>query len=759
MAATKTTGKCDQTVYLESGNEMAALALKHVNPHIMGYYPITPSTQVAETLDAFKAAGEHEVNMIPADGEHGAAGICYGATVGAARVANTTSANGLLFSLEQLPVQSGTRYPMVLNVVNRSVSGPLSIKCDHSDLMFTLNTGWLIFIAEGPQEVYDFNIMAFKLGEIEDVRLPVIVSFDGFFTSHQKRRVYHFSNVDDVRNWIGDVKTPIHALDPEHPVTIGPYMNEPDLINNKKQMSMAFENAYHRVPEVFKQFAEMSGRKYDFLKTYPEDFSDVEAAVWVMGSPSETMIFAAKKAREEGKKVGVVIPKILRPWPVNEIRETFKNLKSLVVTDRQDSFNFMGGNMTTEIKSAIYENENRPLVQSRVYGIGGKDLSLDECKEIVELAWSTTQKKTVDVLYDYIGAEPGDLEHKIEPAVEPLKEEDLKPGIIKVEQKEDGTLDVKGVNLRKLTAMPNRIMPGHGACPGCGIFSTLNQFLKGIEGHVVVLYTTGCAMVVTTGYPQSAHRTTYMHNLFQNGAATLSGVVEAYHEKMRRGELDPDLDLTFVMISGDGSNDIGQGPTIGAAIRNHNLIVLEYDNEGYMNTGNQLSFAVPKGFSSSTSHVGPAQVGKQFGHKDNAQIFSACNIPYVFTATEANPSDLIKKAAKAQWYSKNDGFVFGKLFSACPLNWRVPFNEAKELMQKAVDCNFFPLYEVEHGITKINYDPEARKKKISVKDWVASMGRSRHLTKPENEELLNELANEVDRRWHCLKAKAENPLL
>ncbi|MFH1514606.1 MAG: thiamine pyrophosphate-dependent enzyme [bacterium] len=759
MSSTKSQGKCEQTIYLESGNEMAALAIKQVNPHVMGYYPITPSTQIAETLDAFKAAGDHDVVMIPGDGEHGAAGICYGASVAAARVANATSANGLLFALEQLPVQSGTRYPMVLNLVNRTVSGPLSIKCDHSDLMFTLNTGWLILIAEGPQEVYDFNIMAFKIGELEDVRLPVIVSSDGFFTSHQKRRVYYLTNSEDVRNWIGPMKTPIHALDPEHPATIGPYMNEPDLINNKKQLSMAMDNAYHHVPGVFAEWGEMTGRNYSMIKTYPEDFSDVEAAVWVMGSPSETMRFVAKQAREKGKKVGVIVPKVLRPWPINEIREITKNLKSLVITDRQDSFNFMGGNMTTEVKSAIFENENRPLVQTRVYGIGGKDLSLEDCRELIELSLEATCKKTISVPYEYLGAEPGDPEFKFESELKPLKEEDLKPGIFRIEATESGTVDVKGVNLRKLTRMPNRILPGHGACPGCGIFSTVNQFLKGIEGHVVVLFATGCGMVVTTGYPSSSHRSTYIHNLFQSGAATLSGVVEAYHEKQRRGELDPNLDLTFIMVAGDGSNDIGQGPTIGAAIRNHNMIVLEYDNEGYMNTGNQLSFAVPKGFSSSTSHVGPAQVGKQFGHKDNAQIYSACNIPYVFTATEANSIDLIKKAAKAQWYAKNKGFVFGKLFSSCPLNWRVGFDTAKDLMQKAVDCNFFPLYEVENGITKINYDPEKRNKKIPVSDWVGSMGRSRHLTKPENAELLKELETEVERRWQRLKARDENPIL
>ena len=164
-----------QAVTLKNGNEMAALAAKHINFHLMGYYPITPSTEVAEVLDAMKDDGEHDVMMIPGDGEHGAAGICYGATTAGGRVFNATSANGLLYALEQLPVQAGTRLPMVLDIAARTVSGPLNIRCDHSDIMMALNTGWLVLLAKDPQMVYDMNIIAVKWGEHKDVRLPVIV--------------------------------------------------------------------------------------------------------------------------------------------------------------------------------------------------------------------------------------------------------------------------------------------------------------------------------------------------------------------------------------------------------------------------------------------------------------------------------------------------------------------------------------------------------------------------------------------------------
>lgn len=146
-----------QTILYDSGNELAAYAAKQINYHVMGYYPITPSTQIAEQLDVMYADGEHDIRLIAAEGEHSAAGICYGAAAAGGRVLNATSANGLLYALEQFPVQSGTRMPMVLNVACRTVSGPLSIKGDHSDVMYLLNTGWILLFADEPQAVYDLT--------------------------------------------------------------------------------------------------------------------------------------------------------------------------------------------------------------------------------------------------------------------------------------------------------------------------------------------------------------------------------------------------------------------------------------------------------------------------------------------------------------------------------------------------------------------------------------------------------------------------
>jgi len=757
--STETKTRPEQVVGFLSGNEMAALAISQINPHIMGYYPITPSTEIAENLDAMKAEGEHSIVMIPGEGEHGAAAVCYGASTTGARVFNATSSQGLIYMLEQLPVQSGTRYPMVMDVVTRSVSGPLDIRCDHSDIMMALNCGWIILMAKDPQAVYDMNIIGFKIGEMEDVRLPVIVTFDGFFTSHQKRRVHYFADKKVIHDFIGYVPPKYVSIDPEHPVTIGPYMNDPDLINNKKQLSLAMEAAYKHLKKIFEDYYAISGRRYDLVDTYKME--DAEVALVILNSAYETSKEAVDRLREEGYKVGVMMPNVIRPFPFKEIQDCLRNVKAVCVADRQESYGGWGGNMSLEVKAALKDDpENRTLVLSRVYGIGGREFYVEDAIDMLREAIDTARKGRVEVRFEYVGATPGDPSFTLKPVQPPLKEEETSPHIISlVRDEKTGKIDVKGVSGRPLNEMPKRIAYGHSACSGCGIFPGLNTFFKGIEGNVVVLYQTGCAMVVTTGYPYTSHNITYIHNLFQSGAPTLGGVVEAFEELKRRGEIPQDEDITFVMVTGGGGMDIGMGHAIGAALRNHKMIILEYDNEGYMNTGGQLSFSTPLGHATSTSHVGPYQAGHRLMHKDTPHIMAACNIPYVFTGIATQYRDLIKKAAKAQYYAKHEGTVYGKILITCPLEWKTEERLGLEILQAAVDCCFFPLYEIEHGKTTITYDPEAKGKKIPVTEWLKMMGKTKHLLKPEYKDVVERFQKEVDRRWERLKAMHEHPIL
>ena len=724
-----------------SGNEAAALAVKQIGYDIMGYYPITPSTQIAENLDLMGAKGEVDITMIPAEGEHSAAGICYGASAAGARAFNATSANGLLYALEQFPVQSGTRYPMVMNVACRTVSGPLSIKGDHSDIMFMLNTGWIILFAHSVQQVYDFNIIATKLGE--SVSLPVVVAYDGFFTSHQKKRSYSFKSDEDVKNFVGKKKEKHDLLDLENPITIGSYMNEPDLINNRFQLYEAVTLAGKRLDEIFKSYENLSQRHYEMVEEYK--VKDAEIVMILLGSAFDTVTVAVDKLRKEGIKAGVITLNVIRPFPIDEVVKRVKDKCRILVADRQDSYGANGGNLSLEVRAAFQRKKKNVEIKSVVYGLGGIDFDVSDGRWLLEQYDNLPD-------FSYYGVTKGGKEKVQDNLLKKIDKERTMLGITEVKNTGEDLM-VKGGQINATTAMPDRIAPGHGACPGCGILVNLNLLLRAIEDPVVLLFQTGCGMIITTAYPKTSFRVPYIHNLFQNGAATMSGIVEACKRRQEKGEI-PKGDIVFIMVTGDGGMDIGMGSALGTALRGHNMIIFEYDNGGYMNTGYQLSYSTPKGAKSATSHVGSLQYGKTFFNKDMPEIMAAANIPYVATVAECNPKDFITKAAKAAYYAKNQGMAYIKALSACPLNWNDNPATERAVIEAAVNCGYFPLYEVEKGITKLNYNHENSNKKMPVKQWFSMMGRTRHLVKEEYSSVVEEIQKEIDERFRKLKEKS-----
>ncbi len=735
-----------QVMEYASGNEMATIAIKQIGYDLMGYYPITPSTQIAENLDSMRANGETDLVLVAAEGEHSAAGICYGASVAGGRVVNATSANGLLYAIEQFPVQSGTRYPMVMNVVCRTVSGPLSIKGDHSDIMYILNAGWPILFADTVQQVYDFNIIALKLAE--QVKLPVVVAYDGFFTSHQKSRCMRFERDEVVRNFIGKKQEPYPFLDLEHPITVGSYMNEPDLINNRYQLHLAMEEADKLLDKLFLEYKKISGREYGKVEgIYTKD---AEELLVVLGSSFDTSMEAVEELRAEGRKVGAATLHVLRPFPGKELAGLIGHVPHILVADRQDSYGAGGGNLSLEVRASLQKSDSRAKVKSVVYGLGGKDFFKEDAEAM--LKWASDDSKPD---FAYYGVTGGMVNNEAkDPLFAPVTAERTNIGATKIEKVSDTEIKVLGGNLNEVTAMPGRLAPGHGACPGCGIPVNVNLLLRGIEDPVVLLFQTGCGMIVTTAYPRTAFKVPYVHNLFQNGAATLSGIAEVCYRKQQKGEIPPG-DIIFIMVSGDGGMDIGMGSALGTALRGHRLLIFEYDNGGYMNTGYQLSYSTPLGAKSSTSHVGKEQYGKTFFNKDMPKIMAATGIPYVATVAESNPADFIKKAAKAAYYAKTTGTAYVKAISACPLNWNDKPATERKVIEAAVNCCYFPLYEVEQGIIRISYDPEKTGKKIPVLDWLSMMGRTKHLQEQQYKDVVERIQKETDRRFHELKKMAD----
>ncbi|MCE5203987.1 MAG: thiamine pyrophosphate-dependent enzyme [Coriobacteriales bacterium] len=304
-------------------------------------------------------------------------------------------------------------------------------------------------------------------------------------------------------------------------------------------------------------------------------------------------------------------------------------------------------------------------------------------------------------------------------------------------------------NLRELTHREDRLAGGHRLCAGCGASIAVRQVLLGAgEDPVVVGCATGCLEVSTTMYPYSSWKTPFIHNAFENAAATISGVESAFKGLARAGKIDPDKKVRFVAFGGDGGTyDIGLQALSGAMERGHDMVYVCYDNGAYMNTGIQRSSATPKGAWATTAEVGAAQAGKQQRRKDLTQIMAAHGIPYAAQASISHWKDLTSKAEKA---FATPGPAFLNVFAPCPRGWRIPSNQTVEIAKMAVQTGFWPLYEVEDGVWRQTVKVVNRK---PVEEFLKPQGRFKHLFAPGNEELLAEIQSDVDSTWDQLQAR------
>lgn len=301
------------------------------------------------------------------------------------------------------------------------------------------------------------------------------------------------------------------------------------------------------------------------------------------------------------------------------------------------------------------------------------------------------------------------------------------------------------VDLKELSTKPEKLAPGHRLCPGCAAPIIVRQVLRAIDKPVVIANATGCLEVSTTPYPFTSWKVPWIHNAFENAAATLSGVETAYRALSKKGVIKKEI--KFIAFGGDGgTSDIGLQSLSGAVERGHNFLYIQYDNEAYANTGFQRSSATPLGASTTTDPAGKVRKGKQEFRKNITQIMAAHNMAYVAQTTPAHFSDLIMKVQKAIAIG---GPTFINIISPCIPGWKIKSDETIKLAKLAVQTCFWPLYEVENGKYKLNYDPGESKKPIE--EWIKTQGRFKHLLLPENRLLLEKLQKHVDQEWEKLK--------
>ncbi|HPD16418.1 MAG TPA: thiamine pyrophosphate-dependent enzyme [Planctomycetota bacterium] len=301
------------------------------------------------------------------------------------------------------------------------------------------------------------------------------------------------------------------------------------------------------------------------------------------------------------------------------------------------------------------------------------------------------------------------------------------------------------IRLKDLTDCPELLSGGHRACAGCTAPSMIRQFLLAAGKDTVVGSATGCMEVVTTIYPYTAWRVPFIHNAFENSAATISGAEAAYNALKRRGRIPADKKINFIAMGGDGGTyDIGLQSLSGAMERGHRMLYICYDNHAYMNTGIQRSGATPKGAATSTAPAGKVHGGKEQNRKDLTAIMLGHNLPYLAQASPYNPRDLMAKVQRAL---EIDGPTFLNVLAPCHRGWRCKVEESMAMARLAVETCFFSLFEVDHGVWKINYKPKEKKPLV---EWLKPQGRFAHLFKPGGERVIAELQAEVDRKWQEL---------
>ncbi len=383
-----------------SGNEAAATAMKQINPDVVAAFPITPSTEIPQYFSTFVDNGLVDTEFVAVESEHSAMSACIGAEAAGARAMTATSANGLSLMWEMIYIASSLRLPIVMSLVNRAVSGPLNIHNDHSDAMGARDAGWIMLFSENNQEAYDNTLMAHRIAENKNVRLPLMVCQDGFITSHSIENIELLED-DKVKEFVGTYKPEHYLLNKDEPIAVGPLDLQSYLFEHKAMQAEAMRNAKQVILDVAKDFEKMTGRKYGLFEEYKLD--DAEIAIVCMNSTAGTTKFVVDKLRAQGIKAGLLKVRVFRPFPVDEIANALSHLKAIAVLDKADSLNAAGGALFEDVTSAMYVNNIHVPAVNYVYGIGGRDTKADDIESVYNDLSEIVKTEKIDNPYRYLG--------------------------------------------------------------------------------------------------------------------------------------------------------------------------------------------------------------------------------------------------------------------------------------------------------------------------------------------------------------------
>ena len=387
-----------KTIAAKTGNEAMAEAMRQINPDVVAAYPITPATEVVQIFSGFVADGRVDTEFVPAESEHSALSACVGAAAAGGRVMTSTASQGLALMHEVLFIAAGLRLPIVICEVNRSLSGPINIHCDHSDTMASRDSGWIQIYSEDSQEAYDNTIQAMKIAE--KVFLPAMVSVDAFIISHSMERLEILPD-DEVQAFIGEHKKPYDLLDVDHPITLGGLDLQDYFFEHKRGEIEAMKEAKAAVIEVGKEFGEKFGKKYGFFEEYRMEDADI--AIIALGSTAGTTKVVVDALRKKGMKVGLFKIRVFRPLAHEEIIKSLENIKAIAVLDRVDGMSSFGGPVFHEIRSCLYESEKKPIITNYIYGLGGRDIFPEDIEGVYKDLEKIIDKGKIENLVSYLG--------------------------------------------------------------------------------------------------------------------------------------------------------------------------------------------------------------------------------------------------------------------------------------------------------------------------------------------------------------------
>ena len=677
-----------------SGNKAVAYGVKLSKVGGISLFPITPQTTIVEYLADFIANGELEAEYIHAEGEHTAMGAAIGLSVAGLRTFTATNSQGLAYMHECVAQAPPFRTPILMAIANRTLGWYWSIQPDYSDVMPELNLGWLIQFVESNQECLDTVIQLYKIAEDERILLPAMMCLDGFYLSYSNERVL-IPDQEDVDEFLPPYE-PRHSIDP----TIRDYAPSAGLPTElHTTYRRIYEEILHGAKDIIKDIDEEFGKKFGrsyggLIERYKCE--DVDSVLVTIGSMTTAARRAIDAQQRRGNRIGLVKLKTMRPFPTEEFRELAEDVRAIGVVDRMVLHGTGGGGVFSDLKSALYGVEERPLLMNFIGGMGGDDLSMADFMKMSDNILETVGRGKVGTEVEYIERSP-----KPTGRVIPFEEKRV-------------------------------IYPGSGGCAGCTASIALRHILDVLGPNTVVVDPPNCAAV---NYPGVVGVPWMLAN-YAATAGVQTGLVRAYRMK---GKSDK---IHVICFAGDGgTTDIGLQALSGAAERGEPIIWICYDNEAYMNTGIQRSGSTPLYARTTTTPVGKVWRGKRESRKNVPLIMAAHKIPYIATASIAYIPDLRRKVEKAaEVTSTGRGLAYIHIQQPCPTGWYFPPEKGVEVGRLAVQTGAWPLLEVEDGVLKVNIKPRKMK---PIEEYLKLQRRFRHLSK----EQIAEIQAAVEKDW------------